>query len=247
MKNTFKLTILLISIVYSLNSYSQEKIFYKNYQGDILDEKAYNTLKDETLKKIQRAVKSMKLYEELAEEYTSSDSMLYSYTWHFTDNLKKTEKSIQKEKLRDEHIIGEIYPIHDAKTLNGKTLSIEDFKGKPTLINLWFTACAPCIAEMPALNKMKAENSDEYNFLAITFDSEAKVKKLLQRFNFDFEQIVNSKDLTSKMGFESYPKNLFLDKNGILRVIKGNVPYSSDVNGDDVYHIEDFLNILENL
>lgn len=129
MKNTFKLLILLFSIVYSLNSYSQNK-FYKNFRGDILDEKAYNTLKDETIKEFQSANKSMKLYEELDEEHTSVDSILYSYKWHFSNNLKRIEKAIQKEKLRDEQIIGKLYPIYNAKTLNGRTVSIEDFKGK---------------------------------------------------------------------------------------------------------------------
>jgi thiol-disulfide isomerase/thioredoxin len=33
--------------------------------------------------------------------------------------------------------------------LNGKKISFTELNGKPTLINFWFTTCAPCIDEMP--------------------------------------------------------------------------------------------------
>lgn len=39
----------------------------------------------------------------------------------------------------------------------GKTLFLHDFKGKPVLINLWATWCAPCVAEMPSLAKLQEE------------------------------------------------------------------------------------------
>jgi thiol-disulfide isomerase/thioredoxin len=36
----------------------------------------------------------------------------------------------------------------------GKTLQLKELRGKPVLINLWATWCAPCVAELPALDRM---------------------------------------------------------------------------------------------
>ncbi|HEV7254181.1 MAG TPA: TlpA disulfide reductase family protein [Mesorhizobium sp.] len=40
---------------------------------------------------------------------------------------------------------------------DGKPLAIEDFGGKVLLVNLWATWCAPCRAEMPALDQLQRE------------------------------------------------------------------------------------------
>ena len=36
---------------------------------------------------------------------------------------------------------------------DGHAFHIDDFKGMPVLVNFWATWCAPCIAELPALNQ----------------------------------------------------------------------------------------------
>lgn len=39
----------------------------------------------------------------------------------------------------------------------GKKVTLADFRGKPVLLNLWATWCAPCIKEMPSLDAAAAE------------------------------------------------------------------------------------------
>jgi thiol-disulfide isomerase/thioredoxin len=36
----------------------------------------------------------------------------------------------------------------------GKPAKLADFKGKPVLVNLWATWCAPCVKELPTLDKL---------------------------------------------------------------------------------------------
>ncbi len=44
-------------------------------------------------------------------------------------------------------------PAPDApfKTADGATRHLADYAGKPVLVNLWATWCAPCVAEIPSL------------------------------------------------------------------------------------------------
>ena len=52
----------------------------------------------------------------------------------------------------------------------GKPLSLADFAGKPVLVNLWATWCAPCRREMPSLERLQQRVGDKLAILAISED-----------------------------------------------------------------------------
>ncbi len=53
----------------------------------------------------------------------------------------------------------------------GETLTLDDFRGKVVLVNLWATWCAPCLKEMPTLDRLQAELGSKYfEVLAISVD-----------------------------------------------------------------------------
>ena len=43
-------------------------------------------------------------------------------------------------------------------TLDGKRVSLADFRGRPVLINFWATYCAPCRREMPLIERTAAQH-----------------------------------------------------------------------------------------
>lgn len=244
MKTKIQFVVILLGMLSAITGFSQSNVYYRDANGTIKDEKTYNEQKDKALASMREFSKSMNIYEELDQEFNRNDSLVYSYKWHFTDNVDRTKAEIERKKA----LIGKVFPINAVKTLDGRVVSIDDFKGKPTLVNMWFTTCKPCIEEMPVLNQMQAENSDRFNFLSITFESESTVRKFLKRFDFEFEHIVDSDELTSDLGFQSFPANLFLDKEGRLRVIEGNIPYKKNENGElEISDGAEFLAILEGL
>ena len=55
---------------------------------------------------------------------------------------------------------------------SGKTLSLADFKGRPLLVNLWATWCAPCLAEMPALDRLAKAEGDKLAVVTVSQDLE---------------------------------------------------------------------------
>jgi len=54
----------------------------------------------------------------------------------------------------------------------GKTLTLADFQGRPLLVNLWATWCAPCLAEMPALDRLAKAEGDKIAVVTVSQDLE---------------------------------------------------------------------------
>lgn len=65
----------------------------------------------------------------------------------------------------------------------GKPMTLADHAGKTVLLNLWATWCAPCRAEMPALDALQKEmGSDAFEVVAVNVDAgdDTKPKKFLE-------------------------------------------------------------------
>ena len=71
---------------------------------------------------------------------------------------------------------------------DGKPMTIADHAGKTVLLNLWATWCAPCRAEMPALDALQKEKgSNAFEVVAVNVDTgdDAKPKKFLKEIGVE--------------------------------------------------------------
>lgn len=68
--------------------------------------------------------------------------------------------------------------LHDLK---GAPHSLEEYRGKPVLLNFWATWCVPCAAEMPLLNEMQKQYQGKVTFIAASIDDE-DVKPQVEAF-----------------------------------------------------------------
>lgn len=62
-------------------------------------------------------------------------------------------------------------PFADAQ---GQDVSLADFEGKPLLLNIWATWCAPCKAEMPTLDALAELEKDRMKVIAVSEDLEGR-------------------------------------------------------------------------
>lgn len=52
---------------------------------------------------------------------------------------------------------GATAPLYHFWDGEGRQITLEDFRGRIVLLNLWATWCAPCVRELPALDKLQAQ------------------------------------------------------------------------------------------
>ncbi|WP_019517506.1 TlpA family protein disulfide reductase [Sphingomonas sp. Mn802worker] len=69
---------------------------------------------------------------------------------------------------------GEAAPTAAFTNAAGKPLTVKAFGGKPTLVNLWATWCAPCVKEMPTLDAAAKASSGRIRFVAVSEDMDPK-------------------------------------------------------------------------
>ena len=70
-------------------------------------------------------------------------------------------------------------PMPDLEFLDAdnKPVRLADFTGQARLINLWATWCAPCVKEMPSLDRLQANMPrDRFTILPISLDGPTKAK-----------------------------------------------------------------------
>ena len=118
-------------------------------------------------------------------------------------------------------VIGEAPPVPSIVVTDGSghPVRLSDFEGRVVLVNFWATWCAPCVREMPGLNKLQAKlGGPDFVVIAINEDRDgAKVAKpFLKNLNTPhLELYVDDKmKLMQALKVRGIPTSFLVDRNG---------------------------------
>ena len=100
----------------------------------------------------------------------------------------------------------------------GQTINLEQFKGKPVVLNFWATWCGPCWEEHPTLVANARTLQPGVQFLGVVFqDSEDKIQKFLNERGHAYPTVVDDAGKTAiAYGVGGVPETFFLDRNGTI-------------------------------
>ena len=104
--------------------------------------------------------------------------------------------------------------------LNGKMISLSDFKGKVVLLNIWATWCLPCVEEMPSIEKLHQELKDEkFEILAVSIDESGTeaVRPFMKNHKLSFPALTDTEGKTKTLyRITGVPESFIIDKDGII-------------------------------
>ncbi len=103
--------------------------------------------------------------------------------------------------------------------LDGRSASLADFRGRPLLVNLWATWCAPCVVEMPSLDALAKREGDSLAVVAISqdFGGHDKVATFFQTHGFtELEPWVDGEmRFMTELGASTLPTTILYDSDGL--------------------------------
>ena len=117
---------------------------------------------------------------------------------------------------------------------DGQETSLAAFQGQVVLLNFWATWCAPCVREMPSLDRLQAKLQDEgLTVVAVSEDFAGLdlVKPFFERLKLENLAIYLDSDgaLGKAFGIAGLPTTLLIDRQGrVVGGLEGPAEWDSD-------------------
>jgi peroxiredoxin len=117
--------------------------------------------------------------------------------------------------------------------LAGKMTSLADYKGQVVLLNIWATWCAPCVAEMPSMEKLHQELKEEkFVILAVSIDESGAdaVRPFMKKHKLNFPALIDSTGMVKNLyQTTGVPESFIIDKQGrIVEEVIGPRDWAAD-------------------
>ncbi|HXZ01710.1 MAG TPA: TlpA disulfide reductase family protein [Stellaceae bacterium] len=115
---------------------------------------------------------------------------------------------------------------------DGKALRLADFRGRFLLVNLWATWCAPCVREMPSLDRLQGLEGDRLSVLAISEDRGAGhvVEPFLAKLGLQRLAVYLDPKAAAQEAFDvrGLPTSFLIDRDGrILASLEGGADWDA--------------------
>jgi thiol-disulfide isomerase/thioredoxin len=144
------------------------------------------------------------------------------------DLIPNTQGAAADDSIGESQLKGKSAPAFTLNDLDGKKVSLSDFKGHPLLINYWGTYCAPCKIEMPWLQEFsKKYAGDGLQVVGITYDSEVgrdTIARDTKQLGVTYPILLSDAKVEKAYlsGTEALPMSFYVDRSGkVIEVSAG--------------------------
>jgi len=109
-----------------------------------------------------------------------------------TDDTESVQLPDVKMRLLTYPEVGDPAPLFEAESFDGKTIRLEDFRGKVVLLDFWATWCRPCVDEIPKTQDIynTFATNERFVMIGMSLDWELdKAKKLIEEKGLNWPQV----------------------------------------------------------
>jgi peroxiredoxin/outer membrane lipoprotein-sorting protein len=140
-----------------------------------------------------------------------------------TEELESSQPKPYDERLK----VGAAPLPFSGTDLNGKTINLEQYKGKVVLVDFWATWCGPCIGELPTVTKAYNQYKDKgFDIIGVSLDEaddKAKLTKFVAENKMPWPQIYDGKGweagLAKAYGVRAIPFTLLIGRDGKIAAV----------------------------
>jgi thiol-disulfide isomerase/thioredoxin len=140
-----------------------------------------------------------------------------------------------EDRMARLNLLGKPAPPIVATDVDGKAVSLADFKGRVVLVEFWATWCPPCVASMPALNALDRKYQDRgFVILGVNVDAmhedvkelkaaRAIVRRFLVKHRVTWTNVQSgegSGDIAAAYGVEEIPANFLIGRDGTVVAVE---------------------------
>jgi thiol-disulfide isomerase/thioredoxin len=116
---------------------------------------------------------------------------------------------------------GKAAPAFALTSLDGKKVSLADYKGRPVLVNFWATWCGPCKVEMPWFEEFRKQYAAQgFEILGLADDVDAgkdAIAKVATKAGVSYPILLtDGKVQTAYGGLDVLPMSFYIDRNGVI-------------------------------
>lgn len=103
--------------------------------------------------------------------------------------------------------------------LNGKSISLSDYKGQVVLLDFWATWCDPCVSALPDLKKLQATYSPRgFTLLGVSLDEEASaVGPFIKEYAVNYPVLLSAGVPPEGYVLPGIPTAFLLSRDGQIR------------------------------
>jgi cytochrome c biogenesis protein CcmG/thiol:disulfide interchange protein DsbE len=116
--------------------------------------------------------------------------------------------------------VGRRAPPFVVDALDGRELTLDAFRGRPLIINVFASWCGPCREELPRFVRAHARHGSRVAFLGIDEQESPTVARAFARsMRLAFPVAVDEGPMMAAYGAASIPETIVIDAHGIVREI----------------------------